>query len=93
MEATNATTIAAATNRGLITVDVRTLPRLIEFTETGDSPGMLLVPASRSIRTTTEGLLSAWTAFAAAGMSEPKLWRRKAGPTLAPPAASSSPSP
>lgn len=53
--------IAADTGRTLVTGDLRTMQvHFSEFAAKGESPGVLLVPSSRSIGSAIEGLLFIW---------------------------------
>lgn len=53
--------VAADAGRVLVTRDVRTMRvHFQEFVKEGDSPGVLLVPSSRSTGAAIEGLLIVW---------------------------------
>lgn len=53
--------IASEAGRVLVSRDVNTMPaHFKKFIATSSSPGLLLVPASRSIREVIEGILSVW---------------------------------
>jgi hypothetical protein len=52
---------AAAAGRVLVSRDVTTMPgHFEEFVSKNSSPGLLLIPARRSIRAVIEGLLIVW---------------------------------
>lgn len=53
--------IAAEDGRVLVSADLRTMSvHFREFVATHESPGVLLIPSSRSIGAAIEGLLFAW---------------------------------
>lgn len=50
--------IAAGAGRVLVSADVRTMPdHVADFTARGDSPGLVLIPSSRSYSSIMDGLL------------------------------------
>jgi len=56
--------IAAEDGRVLVSGDLRTMSvHFHDFVATHESPGVLLVPSSRSIRAAIEGLLFVWLAW------------------------------
>ena len=53
--------IAADSDRVLVTADIRTMPvHFLQFVIERESPGVLLVPSSRTLRDVIQGLLIAW---------------------------------
>lgn len=53
--------IASQTDRVLVSRDVSTMPRHFErFIERHDSPGLLLIPSSRSTGEAIQGILMVW---------------------------------
>lgn len=67
--------IAADDNRVLVTSDVRTmLAHFANFIARKDSPGVILVPSSRSVGDTIEGLLVMWLTLTPADLRNQAYW-------------------
>lgn len=67
--------VAAADGRVLVTSDVRTmLAHFANFTAARDSPGVILVPSSRSIVEAIEGLLVVWLTLTSADLKNQARW-------------------
>jgi hypothetical protein len=67
--------IAAEAGRILVTADVRTMMvHLARFTEQRESPGVLLIPSSRSIGEAIEGLLVLWITLAPTDLRNQARW-------------------
>jgi predicted nuclease of predicted toxin-antitoxin system len=66
---------AADDGRVLVTSDVKTmLVHFANFVDRRDSPGVILVPSSRSIGETIEGLLVVWLTLTSADMKNQARW-------------------
>ena len=67
--------IAAVGGRVLVTADLRTmLVHFQQFVAEYDSPGVLLVPSSRSIAEIIEGLLLAWLTWSMEDLRNQMWW-------------------
>jgi Domain of unknown function (DUF5615) len=66
---------AAAEGRVLVTSDVKTmLAYFANFIEQSDSPGVILVPSSRSIADAIEGLLVIWLTLTSEDLKNQARW-------------------
>jgi len=67
--------LAADYRRVLVTADVHTmLAHFRAFIAHDESPGLILVPSSRSIRSAIEGLLVVWVDWTPASMRNQAVW-------------------
>jgi hypothetical protein len=67
--------IAAADNRVLVSRDLRTMSvHFHDFIATQDSPGILLIPSSRSTGAAIEGLFVAWLVWTADDLRNQIRW-------------------
>ena len=67
--------IAAGDNRVLVTRDVRTMSAHFHgFIATQDSPGILLIPSSRSTGAAIAGLFGAWLVWTADDLRNQIRW-------------------
>ena len=67
--------IAADDDRVLVSGDLRTMSvHFQNFIDTNDSPGVILIPSSRSIGAAIDGLLFAWLAWTRDDMRNQVRW-------------------
>jgi hypothetical protein len=67
--------LAADTGRVLVTADVRTMPfHFASFLAHNDSPGMVLIPSSRSYSSIMEALLLVWLDWTPDQLRNQILW-------------------
>jgi len=67
--------IAAEAGRVLVTRDVATMPDHFDrFIASRDSPGLILIPSTRSIGTAIEGLLRVWLTWSAEELRNQSRW-------------------
>jgi hypothetical protein len=67
--------VAASAGRVLVTGDIRTMRSHLEnFVAYRDSPGVLLIPSSRSIGAAIEGLLIVWLTWTPEDLRNQARW-------------------
>lgn len=67
--------MAADSGRVLVSGDARTMPgHLAEFVVSHDSPGVILIPSSGSIREAIDGLLVVWLEWRPGAMRNQARW-------------------
>ncbi len=67
--------IAASAGRVLVSGDVSTMPgHFARFIGANDSPGLILVPSSRSISEVIDGLLAVWREWPQAALRNQARW-------------------
>jgi Domain of unknown function (DUF5615) len=72
--------LAAETGRVLVSADVKTmLVHFAEFITYHNSPGVILIPSSRSLSSIIEGLLLAWLDWTPEQVRNQALWLPHAG--------------
>ncbi len=75
MHDTEVLELAAADGRVLLTADVRTMPGYsANFIRSADSPGLLLVPAGRSVGGVIEAVITSWLSWDAEEMQNQVRW-------------------
>jgi hypothetical protein len=67
--------LAALAGRVLVSADVRTmLVHFAEFIAHGESPGLILIPSSRSFGSVIEGLLLVWLNWTPEQLRNQAVW-------------------